>query len=167
MALGSNSLSLARDRNSFRKSLRPCGYVPTGVALKDAGVDLLQDAKSVGTQPSTGGARHENINEHGTAQERMLRMDESLSDIFPAHYAFHLSRGYATFLRKPTTRECQKLRGFGRCGVSREQLLFVGVSLAGVSTICSTSRGSHVYALANLVSNIRVLYDRHSRWKIK
>jgi hypothetical protein len=43
---------------------------------KSSGVVVCQDAKSVGTQPSTGSARHADNNEHGTAQERTLRMDE-------------------------------------------------------------------------------------------
>src|SRR6266849_11182870 len=94
MAVGSNGLSLACDKNSCRKSLRPCGYVPKGVASKDVGVGLLQDAKSIGTQPSTGSARHENTNEHGTAQERTLRMDEHLSDI-PRPLRPQWSRSYA------------------------------------------------------------------------
>src|SRR5260370_29478954 len=82
MALGSNGLSLAcLRRKYFRKSLRPCGYVPKGVASKDVGVGLAQGVKSVGTQPSSENARHGNTNEHGTAQDRSLRMDEHLSDI--------------------------------------------------------------------------------------
>jgi hypothetical protein len=48
---------------------------------KSLGVVVTQEAESVGTQPSPGSARHGDNNEHGTAQERMLRMDESLSDI--------------------------------------------------------------------------------------
>ncbi len=42
--------------------------------------------------------------------------------IFPANYGFHSSSSYATFLRMPTTRECQKLRDFSPCGVSHTKL---------------------------------------------
>ncbi|MFL5692528.1 MAG: zinc ribbon domain-containing protein [Ktedonobacteraceae bacterium] len=45
---------------------------------KSPGVGICQDAKSAASQPSTGSARHADTNEHGTAQERTLRMDESL-----------------------------------------------------------------------------------------
>ncbi len=48
---------------------------------KGSGVVISQDAKSVGTRPSIGGARHGDRNEHGTAQDRSLRMDEHPSDI--------------------------------------------------------------------------------------
>ncbi|HWS83656.1 MAG TPA: hypothetical protein VN207_05295, partial [Ktedonobacteraceae bacterium] len=82
------------------------------VASKDAGVGLLHEAKSVGTQPSSGSARHENTNEHGTAQGVLSGMERHTSDIPCQLRLSTLSRGYATFLRKPTTRECQKLRGF-------------------------------------------------------
>jgi hypothetical protein len=42
----------------------------------------------------------------------------SIYQIFPANYGFHLSRNHVPFLRNPTTRECQMLRGFNPCGVS-------------------------------------------------
>lgn len=48
---------------------------------RDTGVVVTQEAESVGTQPSPGGVRHGDNNEHGTAQERTLRMDEPLLDI--------------------------------------------------------------------------------------
>jgi hypothetical protein len=48
---------------------------------KSSGVVISQVAKSVGTRPSHGSARHGDHNGHGTAQERTLRMDEFLSDI--------------------------------------------------------------------------------------
>lgn len=47
---------------------------------RSSGVALSQDAKSA-SRPSTDRARHADANEHGTAQERVLRMDEPLSDI--------------------------------------------------------------------------------------
>jgi hypothetical protein len=45
------------------------------------GVEVCQDAKSVGTRPSLGGARHADGNEHGTAQEIGMRMVEPVSDM--------------------------------------------------------------------------------------
>jgi hypothetical protein len=80
-ALGSNRFVYCRGYNHSRKSLRPRGYIPGGVASKDAGVVISQVAKSVGTQPSPGGARHGDHNEHGTAQDMSLGMDKHLSDI--------------------------------------------------------------------------------------
>ncbi len=50
-------------------------------AEKSAGVEVCQDAKSVGTQPSTGSARHAALNEHGTTQDMSLGMDKHISDI--------------------------------------------------------------------------------------
>src|SRR5438445_6727752 len=52
-----------------------------GKESRDSGVVTCQEAKSVGTQPSPGSARHADSNEHGTAQGKALRMDEPLSDI--------------------------------------------------------------------------------------
>jgi putative transposase len=48
---------------------------------KSSGVALCQDAESVGTQPSTGDARHADTNEHGTAQERGMKMVEPVSEM--------------------------------------------------------------------------------------
>ena len=48
---------------------------------KSSGVALCRDAQSVGSQPSTGDARHADTNEHGTAQEIGMRMVEPVSDI--------------------------------------------------------------------------------------
>jgi len=48
---------------------------------KSSGVAICQDAKSVGTQPSSGNARHADNNEHGTAQETDVGMVASVSDI--------------------------------------------------------------------------------------
>src|SRR5580765_506040 len=48
---------------------------------KSLGVVVTQEAKSVGTQPSTGGARHGDTNEHGTAQETGTGMVAPVSDI--------------------------------------------------------------------------------------
>jgi len=45
----------------------------------------------------------------------VMPLEEILEDI-PA--MFHLSSPHGTFLRKPTMRECQKLRDFSPCGVS-------------------------------------------------
>src|SRR5712692_1767843 len=54
---------------------------------------------------------------------RMCRFGwKSVHQIFSANYGFHLSSPYGTFLRKPTMRECQKLRDFSPCGVSRGTL---------------------------------------------
>jgi len=50
-------------------------------AEQSAGVVISQDVKSVGTRPSTGSARHGDHNEHGTAQDVSLRMEEPTSDI--------------------------------------------------------------------------------------
>jgi putative transposase len=52
-----------------------------GRAEQSAGVEVCQDAKSVGTRPSTGSARYADLNEHGTAQETGMRMVEPVSDI--------------------------------------------------------------------------------------
>src|SRR5258708_2028463 len=41
--------------------------------------------------------------------------------VFPAIDGFLLSRRHAPFRRKPTVRECQKLRGFNPCGVSHKR----------------------------------------------
>ena len=48
---------------------------------KSSGVVISQEAKSVGTRPSTGSARHGDHNEHGTAQETGMRMVAPVSDI--------------------------------------------------------------------------------------
>jgi putative transposase len=48
---------------------------------QSTGVVISQDAKSVGTRPSNGSARHGDHNEHGTAQETGMRMVEPVSDI--------------------------------------------------------------------------------------
>jgi len=57
---------------------------PTPLAIermsKEIGVVVSQDAKSK-RRPSTDCARHRNNNEHGTAQDRLFRMDEHLPDI--------------------------------------------------------------------------------------
>jgi len=45
------------------------------------GVEVCQDAKCEGSRPSTGSARHADGNEHGTAQDVLLGMDERPSDI--------------------------------------------------------------------------------------
>jgi len=50
-------------------------------AEQSAGVVISQVAKSVGTRPSNGSARHGDHNEHGTAQETGMRMVEPVSDI--------------------------------------------------------------------------------------
>ena len=50
-------------------------------AEQSAGVVISQDVKSVGTQPSTGSARHGDHNEHGTAQGVLSGMDRHTSDI--------------------------------------------------------------------------------------
>jgi transposase len=50
-------------------------------AEKSAGVEICQDAQSVGSRPSTGSARHAESNEHGTAQEADAGMGASASDI--------------------------------------------------------------------------------------
>jgi len=50
-------------------------------AEQSVGVVVSQDAKSVGSRPSTGSARHGDHNEHGTAQETGMRMVEPVSDI--------------------------------------------------------------------------------------
>ena len=55
--------------------------VPKGVASKDVGVVISQDAQSVGARPSHGSARHGGDSEHGTAQETGRRMVEPVSDI--------------------------------------------------------------------------------------
>jgi hypothetical protein len=48
--------------------------------VKAAGGSVSQDAKSE-EEPSFPRSRHADTTEHGTAQERPLRMDERLSDI--------------------------------------------------------------------------------------
>jgi IS605 OrfB family transposase len=48
---------------------------------RSPGVVIPQDAESVGTQPSTGVARHGDCNGHGTAQEQGSRMVEPTRDI--------------------------------------------------------------------------------------
>ena len=59
---------------------------------------VCQDAKSVGTSHLLKAqGMHADGNEHGTAQERKLRMDEpSPSQILLTNYGFSLSSGYAT-----------------------------------------------------------------------
>jgi hypothetical protein len=47
---------------------------------KSIGVVVCQDTKSK-EEPSISQARHADNNEHGTAQDGLLRMDEHLSDI--------------------------------------------------------------------------------------
>jgi len=78
---------------------------------QSSGVGVCQGAKSVGTQPSTGYARHADTNEHGTAQERALRMDEPLSDI--AHpLRVPVSSGYATSSQEPDYVAVSEAAGF-------------------------------------------------------
>ncbi len=61
---------------------------------KSPGVAICQDAKSE-EGPSLPQARHADCNEHGTAQDGVLRMDEPLSDI-PHPLRSHMSRSHAT-----------------------------------------------------------------------
>jgi hypothetical protein len=67
----------------YQKPLKEKPHTPLVAerAEQSAGVVISQVAKSVGTRPSNGSTRHGDYNEHGTAQERTLRMDEPLSDI--------------------------------------------------------------------------------------
>ena len=75
-------ISLHAIRNSQRKSLSLSLYAER--AEQSAGVVISQDAKSVGTQPSTGSARHGDRNEHGTAQGVSLGWRDT-HQIFPAN----------------------------------------------------------------------------------
>ena len=52
----------------------------------------------------------------GLAQET-VGMDGCPVSVFPCPLRYSPSRGHAAFLRVPTTRERQKLRGFNPCGV--------------------------------------------------
>ncbi len=58
---------------------KPHTPLKAGRVSKDTGVVISQDAKSVGTRPSPGSARHGDHNEHGTAQETGAGM------VAPAH----------------------------------------------------------------------------------
>jgi hypothetical protein len=60
---------------------KPQTHLVAERAEQSAGVAISQDAKGVGTQPSTGSARHGDCNEHGTAQEADVGMVASVSDI--------------------------------------------------------------------------------------
>jgi len=60
---------------------KPQTHLVAERAEKSAGVVISQDAESVRSRPSTGSARHGDRNEHGTAQDGLLRMDEHPSDI--------------------------------------------------------------------------------------
>ena len=64
----------------YHKEKPPTPLVTERVS-KDTGVVISQDAQSVGTRPSHGGARQGDHNGHGTAQEEMLWMDEHSSAI--------------------------------------------------------------------------------------
>ena len=75
MALGSNS-----SEKKSSKEKPPTPLHAERVEQSTGGV-ISQDAKSVGTRPSTGSARHGDHNEHGTAQEIGRRMVEPISDI--------------------------------------------------------------------------------------
>jgi len=55
---------------------KPPTPLKAGKAEQSAGVVISQVAKSVGTRPSNGSARHGDHNEHGTAQETGMRMVE-------------------------------------------------------------------------------------------
>jgi putative transposase len=59
---------------------KPQAPLTTGRVEKSTGVEVCQDAKSE-EGPSLPQARHADGNEHGTAQDGSLRMDEHLSDI--------------------------------------------------------------------------------------
>ena len=68
---------------------KPHTPLKAGRAEQSPGVVISQVAKSVETQPSTGNARHGDYNEHGTAQERGIRMVEPVSDIpYQLHIPF-------------------------------------------------------------------------------
>jgi len=133
MALGSNS---SEKKSSKEKPPTPLHAERVEQSTGDV---ISQDAKSVGTRPSTGSARHGDHNEHGTAQERMLRMDESLSDI-STQLRCSPSRSYATFLRVSRTEECQKLRGFNPCGVSQTRCYLFCPYWSALSSPCRTAR---------------------------
>jgi transposase len=60
---------------------KPPTPLKAGRAEQSAGVVISQVAKSVGTRPSHGSARHGDHNEHGTAQETGMRMVAHVSDI--------------------------------------------------------------------------------------
>ncbi|HEY4036480.1 MAG TPA: transposase [Ktedonobacteraceae bacterium] len=68
-----------RYQKSFKE--KPQTLLLVERAEQSAGVVISQDVKSVGTQPSTGSARHGDHNEHGTAQETGMRTVEPVSDI--------------------------------------------------------------------------------------
>jgi hypothetical protein len=56
---------------------------------QSTGVVISQVAKSVGTQPSPGSARHGDHNEHGTAQGVLSGMERHTSDIpYPLQFPF-------------------------------------------------------------------------------
>jgi putative transposase len=67
----------------YQKPLKEKPPTPlvAGRAEQSAGVVISQDAKSVGTRPSNGGARHGDDSEHGTAQETGTGMVAPVSDI--------------------------------------------------------------------------------------
>ena len=62
----------------YQKSLKEKPQTPLVAERveQSIGVMISQDVQSVGTRPSTGGARHGDHNEHGTAHETGMRMVE-------------------------------------------------------------------------------------------
>ena len=104
-------------KNSIKEKPPPLGDVPKGAASKDAGVTALQAPKTGVVGHSSLSERHESSNGPGTAQET-VGMDGCTVSVFPCPLRYSPSRGHAAFLRVPTTRERQKLRGFNPCGVS-------------------------------------------------
>jgi len=85
-------------KNSPQEKPPPVRVCSHGRASQDAGVVISQDAKSVGTCPSNGGARHGDHNGHGTAQNSHSRMVEPVRDITNPLRA-QSGRGYATIAR--------------------------------------------------------------------
>src|ERR1700680_2545704 len=82
-ALGS---AAASKEIASRKSLRLCGYVPTGVASKDEGVAPLKAPKTGVVDHSFLSERHERTNGRGTAQETLRLNGGTVSVLFLLHY---------------------------------------------------------------------------------
>jgi len=67
----------------YQKSVqgKPLAPLHAERVSRDTGVEVCQDAESVGPRPSTGNARHADFNEHGTAQDMSLEMEKHILDI--------------------------------------------------------------------------------------
>jgi len=100
---------ITRSQKSVQE--KPPTPLLAGRGEKSPGVEVCQDAKSK-EGPSIPFAGHADSNEHGTAQDGVLRMDEHPSDIPCQLRPFHVSRNYVPSSQKTDYAGVSEAAGF-------------------------------------------------------